>query len=303
MIDFKLNTEDLLVALCLLFHGLILFITFVKWYLNRKNNCRKESKGVHQLVSDRTKYHSLNVFKWRTTTWFGSLGFTLLLVLVVFSLVVSNGGINDESNYLLSDDLEFVAQRTHKVYQAPELLPEPLPKKKKVVKQIVHVKIKLAEAINHPKDFKKVILSAEPQMAKAPKFEFKAPVEIIKPKKKEVPEKVHLIAEEMPLFPGTVTVEESKKAVLDYIYKNIRYPKIARENNIEGKAVVRFVIDSTGMATDIKILKDPGGGIGKEAQKIVRSTNELNSPWIPGKQGGKKVKVAFTLPIDFKLKD
>lgn len=104
-------------------------------------------------------------------------------------------------------------------------------------------------------------------------------------------EKTFEVVEEMPEFPG------GTKALYEYLNNHIRYPKIAKSNNIEGKVYVSFVIDKTGAISEIKVIRDIGGNCGKEAARVIKNMPK----WKPGKQRGHKVKVRFTLPINFEL--
>jgi protein TonB len=87
--------------------------------------------------------------------------------------------------------------------------------------------------------------------------------------------------------------------MLQFIYKNVKYPAIARENGIEGTTVIRFVVSKTGEVEQAEILKDLAGGCGKEALRIVKKMPK----WKPGRQGGRNVAVYFNLPIRFKLEN
>jgi protein TonB len=57
------------------------------------------------------------------------------------------------------------------------------------------------------------------------------------------------------------------------------------------------VVGKDGSISDVKILKDPGGGCGKEAVRVVG----LMPKWTPGEANGNPVKVKFTLPVRFRL--
>jgi protein TonB len=97
--------------------------------------------------------------------------------------------------------------------------------------------------------------------------------------------------EQMPDFPGGQT------ELMKYLQKNLRYPPAARENGIEGRVVLQFVVDEQGRISDIQTLRDIGGGCADEATRVVKSM----PPWKPGKQNGNPVKVYFKLPVTFKL--
>ena len=123
-------------------------------------------------------------------------------------------------------------------------------------------------------------------------------------------EVVFYTVDEMPRFNGCEDIESledkmncSTKKLFDYIYSHLQYPQEAKENNIEGKIVVRFIVNEEGKVQNVTILRDIGGGCGEAAKKAIESMNDLKQPWIPGVQNGKKVKVFFTMPIIFKLSD
>jgi len=106
-----------------------------------------------------------------------------------------------------------------------------------------------------------------------------------------VENKVFQVVEQMPEFPG------GDEAMMKFIQKNIQYPDMERENDIQGRVVVGFVVNEDGSLTDINVKKGVSSGIDKEALRVVK----LLPKFKPGKQQGKTVKVAFVLPIMFKL--
>lgn len=94
-----------------------------------------------------------------------------------------------------------------------------------------------------------------------------------------------------PGFPG------GEKELLKYLGENIKYPPLARENNIQGTVALTFVVTKDGSVRDVQIVKDIGGGCGKEAVRVVESMPK----WNPGEANGHPVKVRFTLPVRFRL--
>jgi protein TonB len=94
-----------------------------------------------------------------------------------------------------------------------------------------------------------------------------------------------------PTFPG------GEQELLKYLAENIKYPPLARETNIQGTVALSFVIGKDGRVSDVSILKDIGGGCGKEAVRVVESMPR----WSPGEASGYPVKVRFTLPVRFRL--
>lgn len=116
------------------------------------------------------------------------------------------------------------------------------------------------------------------------------PAEVVEEVVKE-PE-IFRVVEQMPEFDGGTA------ALFKYLSENIKYPAIARENGIEGKVVVQFVVDEEGNVSQSKVVRGIGGGCDQEALRVVQT---MNGKWKPGKQRGRAVKVWFTLPVAFKL--
>jgi protein TonB len=97
--------------------------------------------------------------------------------------------------------------------------------------------------------------------------------------------------EQMPEFPG------GEEALFAYIQKNLKYPQQAVDANTTGRVTINFVVNDDGSITDVKLARGIGYGCDEEAIKIVRGLPR----WNPGKQNGKKVRVAYSLPITFQL--
>ena len=97
--------------------------------------------------------------------------------------------------------------------------------------------------------------------------------------------------EKYPQFPGGMD-EWSK-----FLSKNLRYPNLARENNIGGRVTVSFVIETNGEITNLKVLRGIGAGCDEEAIRVIKK-----SPlWSPGYQNGRAVRVSYIMPIVFRL--
>lgn len=110
----------------------------------------------------------------------------------------------------------------------------------------------------------------------------------------------------MPRFPGCedLAKEERKKCadqkMLKFIYHHLQYPPAALENKIEGIAVIQFIVEKDGSIEEMRVVSDPGHGLGEEALRVVRvMAKELK--WIPGPSRGRAVRVQFELPINFRL--
>ncbi len=83
----------------------------------------------------------------------------------------------------------------------------------------------------------------------------------------------------------------------EFLQRNLRYPALAKDNSIEGRVIVRFVVNEDGMVSNAEVVRGIGGGCDEEAMRVL-----MKMPvWKAGRQNGKPVKVYFTLPIYFKL--
>ena len=104
-------------------------------------------------------------------------------------------------------------------------------------------------------------------------------------------DEVFQVVEQAPEYPGGMA------ALMKWIGKEIKYPSIAQEMNIEGRVIVQFVIGRDGSVRDVQVLRTVDPTLDKEAVRVVKAMRK----WIPGRQRGEPVSVRFTLPITFKL--
>ena len=101
------------------------------------------------------------------------------------------------------------------------------------------------------------------------------------------------IVEDKPMFQGKDANEFTK-----WVYNNIEYPEIAKENGIQGRVTVQFTIDKDGSVKDVKVLRGVDSSLDKEAVRVIQKSPK----WSPGKQRNKPVKVKYTFPIIFQLR-
>lgn len=101
-----------------------------------------------------------------------------------------------------------------------------------------------------------------------------------------------IIAEDMPIYPG------GEEALFAYIRSNVKYPRESIEINSQGIVYTTFVVERDGRLTDISILRGVDVFLDKEALRVVSQMPK----WKPGYQRGKAVRVQFTLPIKFELR-
>ena len=105
------------------------------------------------------------------------------------------------------------------------------------------------------------------------------------------PKKVYDVVEQMPSFPGGM------KAMMDYLARNIRYPANAKNDLIEGRVILQFIVDKKGRLSDVKVARSVEPSLDAEAVRVVKSMPR----WNPGIEKGKAVKVRYTLPVTFRL--
>jgi protein TonB len=102
---------------------------------------------------------------------------------------------------------------------------------------------------------------------------------------------VFFIVENMPAYPG------GDGELRKYIAQNVVYPEIAKENGIQGRVFIQFVVNQKGEVEQVKVARGVDPTLDKEAIRIIQSLPK----WAPGSQRGKPVKVSFTVPINFQL--
>ena len=107
-----------------------------------------------------------------------------------------------------------------------------------------------------------------------------------------VEEEIFDVVEEMPEFPG------GPSALSKYFKDNIKYPRISRDNNSQGRTYVKFTVNTDGTIQDVEVVRSAGDiYLDKEAVRVV----EAMPKWKPGRQLGKPVRVKYVLPVNFRL--
>ncbi|MFZ4428484.1 MAG: energy transducer TonB [Saprospiraceae bacterium] len=255
-------------------------------------------------LTARNKYPDVNIFQWQPV--FFKIGVILALGVSfgVFNLTSAPQGTSDGGFQLsIDEDVEIEVPRSQ---EAPPPPPPPPPAIQEVA---------MVEALDETEDIKFVDQSVDANSAIAASLSqtrdrnTPPPPPPPPPARVDDAREIFVVVEEMPRFPGCEDFpgdQKAKKAcadakLMEFIYSNIHYPAVARENGVEGNVVVQFVVNTDGSATDLKIVRDIGGGCGEEALRVVELMNVLKDKWVPGKQRGRPVRVMFTLPIRFKL--
>lgn len=94
-----------------------------------------------------------------------------------------------------------------------------------------------------------------------------------------------------PEFPGGMD------GFYKYVGNNFRTPELDRDLSV--KVFVTFVVEKDGSMTGIKAVRDPGYGLAKEAERVLKS---IKLKWKPGIQNGKPVRAQYSLPIVVNIK-
>ena len=113
--------------------------------------------------------------------------------------------------------------------------------------------------------------------------------EVVKPKEEEI----FVAVEQQAEFPG------GQAALMKWLSNNIRYPESAQQNDIQGRVVVKFVVEKDGSIGQATIAKGVDKDLDREALRVVKKMPK----WQPGKNNGVAVRSYFTLPVTFKLQN
>ena len=141
----------------------------------------------------------------------------------------------------------------------------------------------------------KVVQSA-PKWEPAKNPEVKDPYSSMVAIKFELPDKIskddtYVIVEKMPEYPG------GDIELLNFIKTNTNYPESSKAEKIEGRVIVRFIINKNGNTEDPVILKGINPLMDSEALRVVNMLKGFS----PGTQGGTPVNVYYMVPVNFSL--
>lgn len=107
----------------------------------------------------------------------------------------------------------------------------------------------------------------------------------------EKPEEIYVAVEKQAEFPG------GTPALMRWLSMNIRYPEDAHKNNVQGRVIVKFVINTDGSISDATVIKKVSPSLDNESVRVIMAMPK----WEPAENNGKKVASYYNLPITFKL--
>ena len=99
------------------------------------------------------------------------------------------------------------------------------------------------------------------------------------------------VVEEQPEFIG------GQDAFRKFLQNNLRYPERAADEGIQGRVMVRFIVERDGSVSAVEVAKGVDPDLDKEAVRVVKALPK----WKPGRQQGKAVRTRYMLPIVFTL--
>lgn len=101
------------------------------------------------------------------------------------------------------------------------------------------------------------------------------------------------IVEEKPSFMGG-----DENTFTKWVFERIVYPEVAKENGVQGRVVLSFIVDADGYVKNVTVLRGVDPSIDKEAVRVVSSSPR----WKPGRQRDKAVRVRYNFPVLFQLR-
>ncbi len=106
-------------------------------------------------------------------------------------------------------------------------------------------------------------------------------------------EEIFVAVEQQAEFPG------GQAALMKWLSQNVRYPETAQQNDVQGRVIVKFVVEKDGSIGAATILKGVDKDLDREALRAVKKMPR----WQPGKNNGVAVRSYFNLPVVFKLQN
>ena len=102
---------------------------------------------------------------------------------------------------------------------------------------------------------------------------------------------IYETAETMPQYPG------GEIELLKFLAENTKYPEAAKTKKVQGKVIVRFVVNKDGNVERVSVLEGVNPDLDNEAMRVIGKL----SGFTPGIVRGKPVSVYYMIPINFAL--
>ena len=207
------------------------------------------------------------------------IGFVIALGVMFVALEWTQREVEDNSELYTAKDISI----------NEEMIPITLPEKKTVPPPPAAVtKADIIEIVEDDADIEEDIMASTEDNTEWVDLDDYDVVEV-EPEPEE--EEIFMVVEDQPEFPGGTA------ALLEYLRKNIKYPAICRENNIQGRVLVTFIVNKDGAIVEPEVVKSVNPSLDKEALRVISQMPN----WKPGSQRGKPVRVKYTVPVNFRL--
>ena len=207
------------------------------------------------------------------------IGFVIALGVMFVALEWTQKEVEDNSELYTARDVSL----------NEEMIPITLPEKKTVPPPPAAVtKAEIIEIVEDDADIEEDIMASTEDNVEWVDID-DYDVVTVEPEPEE--EEIFMVVEDQPEFPGGTA------ALLEYLRKNIKYPAICRENNIQGRVLVTFIVNKDGAIVEPEVVKSVNPSLDKEALRVISQMPN----WKPGSQRGKPVRVKYTVPVNFRL--
>lgn len=221
---------------------------------------------------NRFKKPQADLRNYYTILWEAGLILALLITIILFRIDFMPA--EEDGHFVVDIQEEVVMEEIVQTRQQPEIPPPPRPPVPVAVPNDVimeDVDIDIDAELN---------LFAEERLPPPPPPSAGA--------EEEEEEDFFVFVEEMPRLIGS----------LAELQQQMQYPEIARRAKIEGRVQIQFIVNERGEVENPQVIRGIGGGCDEEALRVVRQAK-----FTPGLQRGRPVKVQFSLPVYFKLKE
>ena len=206
---------------------------------------------------------------------------------VIVSFIVGKEGLIKDAQVEKSVDPELDAEAIRVVSGMPRWTPGKSQGEPVDVKYSIPINFQLTQPQQEQSSpFDEIIPVSSPEEMEKEHDTFE-----ISERDKKVIEDTYDNVEIMPEFPGGV------QGLLNYMRETIKYPAQARQDTIQGRVLVTFVINKDGSIVEPEVVKSAHPLLDQEALKMVKEMPN----WKPGEQNGKPVRVKYTIPVNFRL--
>ena len=209
---------------------------------------------------------------------FVMIGFVLALgfTYICFEWTNTEVTVHEVESTFINQGEEEIIPQTPQIETPPEVIEKP----KEIVQQVLKV-------VSDEVETTSTVEIAEESTEEAIEF---TPMEVQEEEEDE--EEIFQVVEKVAGFPG------GQAKLMEFLRKELVYPQIAIDNNVQGRVIVQFVVNKDGSIQDVKVARGVDPVLDEEAIRVVKKMPK----WIPAEQRGKTVRSRFQLPVMFKFK-